>query len=131
MTAPEIRGEKVEIYGYKAWIVKKARLMVDEKGLRVALKVHVLVEHPTDESGCYLYTIERGDEIRFDWFNDVNVIEMYKQIAAVLNELYERVKEKIAAFNVLKETLLKENIVVDAYCWGYWTKKESAIKELQ
>ena len=131
MTAPEIRGEKVEIYGYKAWIVKKARLMVDEKGLRVALKVHVLVEHPTDESGCYLYTIEQDGEMRFGWFNDVNVIEMYKQIVAVLNELYERVKEKIVAFNTLKETLLKENIVVDAYCWGYYKDKKAIIKELQ
>ena len=131
MTAPEVKGEKVEIYGYKAWIVRKARLVTDERGLKVSPEVHILVEHPNDENGCYVYTIKRDEEIRFGWFDDIDITEMHGQIVNALNELYGRAKEKIAAFNMLKELLAKENVVVDAFCWGYWKKKESAIKELQ
>jgi len=131
MTAPEIRGEKVEIYGYKAWIVKKAYLTVDEKGLHVRPTVYVVVIHPEDPKGCYIYEIRDGDEWTYDWLSSLSVAELYREVKDNVDALYTMVREKIAVFNVLKELLEKEGVVVSATCWGYYKSIEDAVKITQ
>jgi hypothetical protein len=131
MTAPEIRGEKVEIYGYKAWIVKKAYLTVGEEGLNVRPVVYVVVKHPEDAKGCYIYEIKYDDEWTYDWHDGRSVAELYREIEGKIDALYTMVREKIAAFNVLKELLEKEGVVVSAMCWGYYKSIEDAVKITQ
>jgi hypothetical protein len=135
MTAPEkmeeIKGEKVSIYGYTAYVVKRVSLAVDEKGLHVKPVVYVVVEYPGDPKGCYRYVIEEGSERVYDWYSETSIAEMYREIKDAMDALYTMVREKLAAFGALRDLLEKDGIVVDARCWGYYKLKEDVIKELQ
>ena len=135
MTAPEetvgIRGEKVSIYGYTAYVVKKVSLTVDEKGLHVKPVVYIIVEDLKDPKGCYRYVIEEGSERVYGWYDGASVAEMYRETKDAIDALYTAAREKLAAFNALKELLEKDGIVVDARCWGYYKLKEDIAKELQ
>jgi hypothetical protein len=135
MTAPEkveeIRGEKVSIYGYTAYVVKRVSLTVDEKGLHVEPAVYVVVMHPQDPKGCYRYVVKEDGEKLYDWNDERSVAEMYREIRDMVDALYTIAREKVAAFNALAELLRQEGVVVDARCWGYYKNKEDVIKELQ
>ena len=131
MTAPEIRGEKTTLYGYEVRVAKKADLTVDEEGLHVELAVYVVVRRPEDERGCYVYVIRGGGERTYDWFTGLSVAEMYREVKGQIDALHAMVREKIAAFNALKELLEKEGISVTATCEGYYKSIEDVAKELQ
>jgi hypothetical protein len=131
MTAPEIKGEKTALYGYVVHVVKKVNLTVDEKGLYAEPTVYVIVEHPKDEKGCYVYKVKGDYEKEYDWLDGRSVAEMYREVKDAVDALYTMVREKIAAFEALKELLEREGITVSATCWGYCRSKEDVIKELQ
>jgi hypothetical protein len=131
MTAPEIKGEKTTLYGYTVHVVRKVSLTVDEKGLHVEPAVHIVVEHPEDPKGCYRYVVEEGSERVYNWHGEISIAEIYRETKDAVDALYTMAREKIAAFNALKELLEKEGVVVDARCWGYYKQKEDIIKELQ
>jgi len=135
MTAPEkaseIKGEKTTLYGYTVHIVKKVYLTVDEHGLHVRPVVYVVVAHPEDPKGYYMYKVEESDDPTYDWFIGLSVAEMYREIKDKVDALYTKVREKIAAFDAIKGLLEKEGVIVRATCWGYYKDKEDVIKELQ
>jgi hypothetical protein len=131
MTAPEIRGEKTTLYGYTTFITRKVYLTVDEKGLHVRPVVYVVVMSPEDAKGCYIYEIRDDEEWTYDWFSSLSVAELYREVKDNVNALYTMVREKIAAFNVLKELLEKEGVSVAATCWGYYKSIEDAVKITQ
>jgi hypothetical protein len=131
MTAPEIRGEKTTLYGYEVRVAKKVYLTVDENGLHVRPVVYVVVAHPEDPRGYYIYKVEEGGERTYDWFIGLSVAEMYREVKGQIDALHAMVREKIAAFDALKELLEKEGVIVSATCYGYYKDKEDVIKELQ
>jgi len=131
MTAPEIRGEKTTLYGYTVYVVKKVYLTVDENGLNVRPVVYVVVKHPEDEKGFYIYEIRYGEEWTDDWFSSLSVAELYREVKNKVDALYTMVREKIAAFGALKELLEKEGVSVAATCWGYYKSIEDVAKITQ
>ena len=131
MTAPEIRGEKTTLYGHTVYVVKKVYLTVDENGLNVRPVVYVVVMSPEDAKGCYIYEIRHSEEWTDDWFSSLSVAELYREIEGKIDALYTMVREKIAAFNALKDLLEKEGVVVSAKCWGYYKSIEDAVKITQ
>jgi len=130
-TKPEIRGEKTTLYGYTTYITRKVYLTVDERGLHVRPTVYVVVIHPEDPKGCYVYEIRDDGEWTYDWFDGRSVAELYREVKDRVDALYTVVREKIAAFAAIKELLEKEGISVKATCWGYYKSIEDAVKITQ
>jgi hypothetical protein len=135
MTAPEgemgIRGEKTQLYGYTVYIVRKVHLSVDNGGLGARPVVYVIVMHPQDKSGCYVYEIRSDEEKECSWFSDKGLAELYEEVKNEVDALYTMVREKIMAFNALKELLERDGIAVSTMCSGYYRNVGEVIKELQ